>query len=72
MNENSVVKPHGVQKGVQETLFKQTKALVVEIEETGNPFMEDSNQLFTFYTKDVAGQAVGEKVEELNFMHGTV
>ena len=45
--ENSGVKHHGMQKSGQEKFVKQTKALAVAIEETGNPFMEDSNQLFT-------------------------
>lgn len=52
-------------KGVQQAFFKETKGLVSAIEEMGNPFMEDSDQLFTLDTKDVADQAVVKTVETI-------
>ena len=67
--ENSGVKHHGVQKSSQETFVKQTKPLVVAIEETGNSFMEDSNQLFSLDTKDAAGQAVVETVRGIELLN---
>ena len=49
---------NGMQKGIQQAFFKETKDLVSEIEKIGNPLMEDSDQFSTLDTKEVADQAV--------------
>jgi hypothetical protein len=59
---------HGVQKSFQEAFFQQIKALVAAIEERGNPFMEDSNQLSTLDTKDFADQAVVNTVQGIKVL----
>ena len=54
------------------SFFKETKALVLTIEETGNPFMQDSDQLFTLDIKNVADQAVVNTVKQLKHWVWTI
>ena len=50
--------------GVQEALLKEVKSLVSVIEEMGNPFMEQGEELLVLDTRDILDTSVGEKVRK--------
>ena len=64
-----MIRPHHEQHlGVQTSFLKEVKSLVAVIEEMGNPFLEQSQDLLVLDTRDILDQSVGEslrKAEEL-------
>ena len=54
----SDVRNHEQTKSTQMTFFNQVKALCNVIEDMGNPFIDDSNDLLVLDTRDLADQAV--------------
>ena len=50
--------------GVQEAFLKEVKSLVSIIEEMGNPFMEQGEELLVLDTRDILDTSVGEKVRK--------
>ena len=58
-----------LQIGVQTSFLKEVKSLVAVIEEMGNSFLEQSQDLLVLDTRDILDPSVGEsvrKAEELN------
>ena len=53
---------HEQRQGVQETFLKEVKSLVPVIENMGNPFLENSEDLIVLDTRDIVGASVGETV----------
>ena len=47
---------HEVQRSFQVSFFKDVKSLVTTIEDFGNPFLEESEDLIVLDTKEIAGQ----------------
>ena len=48
---------HEVQRSFQVSFFKDVKSLVTTIEDFGNPFLEESEDLIVLDTKEIAGPA---------------
>ena len=48
---------HEVQRSSQVSFFKDMKSLVTTIEDFGNPFLEESEDLIVLDTKEIAGPA---------------
>ena len=55
---------HEQHLGVQTSLLKEVKSLVAVIEEMGNPFLEQSQDLLVLDTRDIVDQSVGESVRK--------
>ena len=61
-------KHHEEARSAQVAYFKDTKSLVTTIEEMGNPFLEESEELYKLDNKDVALPSVvstGKGAEDL-------
>ena len=56
---------HDQQPGVQAPFLKEVKALVAVLEEMGNPFLEDSQDLLVIDTKDIMDTQVAETVRKI-------
>ena len=56
------IRHHEQMPGVQSTFAKDVKSLVDTIEEMGNPFTEDSTDLFVLDSKDIMPETVVESV----------
>ena len=63
IEETSRSQHHEQQKAAQTTFREQVAALVSCIEELGNPFLEESHDLLSLVTKDIADPAVLKTVE---------
>ena len=55
---------HEQHLGVQTSFLKEVKSLVAVIEEMGNPFLEQSQDLLVLDTRDILDQSVGESVRK--------
>ena len=58
VEETSRTQHHEQQKAAQTTFREQVAALVSCVEELGNPFLEESHDLLSLVTKDIADPAV--------------
>lgn len=59
---------HEQMTGVQATFQKQVKTLYTTIEDMGNPFLEESEDLLVLDTRDIMNSSVAEafrKIEEI-------
>ena len=52
--KNAVLKHHDQSPSVQQRVFVHTKALVISFQEAGNPFGEDSHEVFIIDTREYA------------------
>ena len=48
--------------GVQSTFMKDVRSLTAVFEEMGNPFLEESQDLMVFDTRDIMNSSIGETV----------
>ena len=67
-NQTTDHRHHEQHRGVQTSFFNEVKSLVTVIEEMGNPFLEQSQDLLVLDTRDILHPSVGElvrKAEEL-------
>ena len=55
---------HEQHLGVQTSFLKEVKSLVAVIEEMGNPFLEQSQDLLVLNTRDILDLSVGESVRK--------
>ena len=56
---------HDQQPGVQAAFLKEVKALVTVLDETGNPFLEHSEDPLVIDTRDIVDAGVGETVRKI-------
>ena len=57
-DKKSNTKHHEEARSTQLSFFKDTRSLVAVLEEMGNPFLEESEELYKLDTKDVAAPSV--------------
>ena len=63
-NQITDFRHYGQRPGVQTSFLKEVKALVAVIEEMGNQFLEQSQDLLVLVTKDILDPSVGESVKK--------
>jgi len=56
---------HDQKRGVQTAFQKDVRSLVAVMEEMGNPFLEDSEDLIVLDTRDIMDSAVAETVRKI-------
>ena len=63
-NQTTDHRHHEQHRGVQTSFFNEVKSLVAVIEEMGNPFLEQSQDLLVLDTRDILHPSVGESVRK--------
>ena len=63
-NQTTDHRHHEQNCGVQTSFFNEVKSLVAVIEEMGNPFLEQSQDLLVLDTRDILQPSVGESVRK--------
>ena len=64
-DKKSSTKHHEEARSTQLSFFKDTRSLVAVLEEMGNPFLEESEELYKLDTKDVAAPSVVSTVRRI-------
>ena len=60
--KGSIPKHHDQSASVQNRFVAETKALVTEFQEMGNPFAEDSDEITILDTKEVMSEEVAQSI----------